>query len=383
MRAMRTIIWFRGSHGSANSRMIAGLSRAVKRQGWKLLVLPRPNHDESMRDLISFWKPDGVVTALPYDAEDYSDVAVVIMAARPKGFRGNVTFIAHDNDTTAEIVAKELLSLGYPNCAFVGARTEEAWSTARERAFRRILARHGRTCIVFRPTADDRRNSIALQRHLRQFLADLPKPCALFAAHDPIGAEVLAAAQAQGLAVPGDLAVCSVDDDEEVCLNTIPTLTSVRPAFERAGQLAELCFAERFAHPSLRTRTKDYRIDAGPLVRRASTRREATSDAVVLKALDFISREVPRGLTAAEVAALFPCSPRMAQIRFKKVTGKTIQEAILDTRTGLAKALLQNDNLSMDALANRAGWTSARLLRLHFLKTFGLTPSEWQRRKVT
>ena len=70
----------------------------------------------------------------------------------------------------------------------------------------------------------------------------------------------------------------------------------------------------------------------------------------------------------------------MAQIRFKKATGQTIQEAILETRTELAKSLLQNDRLALDALANLAGWSSARLLRLHFLKKFGLTPGEWRRR---
>lgn len=378
---MKTIIWFRGTHGAANSRMIAGLSRAVKRRGWSLSVLPRPSAGESMREIMAFWDPDGVITALPFDAADYGRAAVVIMSERPKGFTGNVSFITHDNAATAEVVAKELLSLGYPHHAFVGARTDgEPWSDAREREFRRILALHGLDCTTFRPSAEDRANGLAFQRRLRRFLSDLPKPCALFAAHDPIGAEVLAAAHASGIAVPGELAVCSVDDDEEICLNTVPTLTSVHPEFERAGMLACLRLAEVFADKSRRAPPTDYRIGPGPLVRRTSTRREALTDARVYKALEFISRETPRGLAAAEVAALFPCSPRMAQIRFKKATGQTIQEAILETRTELAKSLLQNDRLALDALANLAGWSSARLLRLHFLKKFGLTPGEWRRR---
>ncbi len=86
----------------------------------------------------------------------------------------------------------------------------------------------------------------SLQKELGDWLAHLPKPVGIFAANDFMAAQVAAAASRVGLDIPGDIALVGVDNDELLCENTNPTLSSVRPDFRAAGEKA----AELLADPT-------------------------------------------------------------------------------------------------------------------------------------
>lgn len=375
----KTILYFQGAKCAANRKKLAGLTRFANAQGWTVSILSKPSKSDSMKQILDFWKPDGVVANLDCDPRDFGNVPVIIMSTPPKGYHGKVFFIVHDSAATTALVAKELLRLGYPNYAFAGAIDGQAWSPAREEAFRKILRLHGYGCSTFIPGPKDRADSIALLARLRKWLLSLPKPCSLFAANDDIGRSVLAAAKANGIRVPEDLAVCAVDNDEEICLNTVPTLTSVQPDFDLGGTLAGLLFKEIFENPGLRPRQDLF----GPLdiLRRSSTRLCPYEDPLVAKAIEFIRKEVQSGVTVTMVANQFPCSKRMTEIRFKRATGHTVQEEILAARTELAYTLLRRPNITLDAVANLSGWKTYGVFRRHFSRLTGLSPRAWRARE--
>lgn len=375
----KTILYFQGTKCEANRLKLAGLTRFANARGWSISILQKPDKRDSIRKILGFWKPDGVIANLDCDPRDFGNTPVIIMSTPPKHLRGKAFFIVHDSDATTAVVAKELLRLGYGHYAFVGAIDGQEWSPAREAAFKKILKLHGLACTSFTPGPNDRRDSIALLSKLRSFLANLPKPCALFAANDIIGRSVLAAAQTEGIRVPDELAVCAVDNDEEICLHTTPTLSSVEPDFERGGMLAGLLFQEIFDHPGLKPRQDHF----GPLDlhRRGSTSSTPHEDRLVNKAVEYIRREVQGGVTVTQVVAQFPCSKRMVEIRFKKATGRTVQEEILSARLELAYALLRRPSLSLDAIANLSGWKSYGVFRRHFTQVTGLSPRAWRKRE--
>lgn len=374
---MKTIVWFTGNATTAATvRMIAALKRYAQGQGWQLLVLPKPRGDAAMRTELAFWKPDGVVTDPSYDPAVFGALPVVIMSSRPASYRGRAVFIEHDARSTTACAAEELLALGYANFGYVGAQGNKVWSRERADEFCRILARHGHTCSLCTSPETDRLDPLRFQKRLRRFLQELRKPCALLAAHDQAGQYVIYAANALGLAVPDEIAVCSIDNDESICLNTSPTLTSVLIDFARAGEMAGAAFAAMFAGRSAKTLVRTY--GAATVLRRGSTARLVRRDAAAVQAQEFIRREVARGITAAEVARGFDCTPRMAQLRFRRATGHSIMEEILAARTEAAQQLLRDTSLPLDAVAQLSGWRTLRNFQHHFTRAVGRSPGQWR-----
>ena len=118
----------------------------------------------------------------------------------------------------------------------------------------------------------------------------------------------------------------------------------------------------------------------GPLrvVRRASTHILAVPDKAVSDALDLIRREACNGLQATHVAALFPCSRRQADNRFRRATGRSILEEIHAVQLERAKELLRDTSVQLKAISDFCGFTNPNSLRKFFLKATGMTMTAWR-----
>ena len=212
---------------------------------------------------------------------------------------------------------------------------------------------------------------------LKPWLLKLPKPCGLFAANDDIAAVVLDACRAGGLSVPDDIAVIGVDDEPSVCETTKPSLSSVRPDFERAGRLAVDLLVRRLAQPGLAEEHLLFPV-AGVTLRQ-STRRLAQPNAKILAALEFIRREATHGIKAADVVAFLGLSERLAETRFKAATGHRITEEITEVRLAHALERLRDPQQALGPIANLCGWDSDIYLKRLFKARYGLTMSQWRK----
>jgi LacI family transcriptional regulator len=85
---------------------------------------------------------------------------------------------------------------------------------------------HGKNVSVFRANPKDQRSD-RLVATLKAWLKKLPGPVGVFAANDRIAVAVVSACNLAGLSIPDDVAVIGVDNDEEICEGTHPTLSSV------------------------------------------------------------------------------------------------------------------------------------------------------------
>ena len=106
------------------------------------------------------------------------------------------------------------------------------------------------------------------------------------------------------------------------------------------------------------------------------------SDKAVSDALDLIRREACNGLQAVRVAALFPCSRRQADNRFRRATGRSILEEIHAVQLERAKELLRNSSIQLKAISDFCVFTHPNSLRKFFLKATGMTMSAWRRRHL-
>ena len=368
---MRTILYFQATGKDSARQKLEGVYAYGRERDWDVQVIEPGASERKATELVRFWEPDGVIVECGSEQNHFTSrlfakTPVVFLDRNPKALATPAFCITHDSAATAKVAARELLSLKLASYAYVPWPEPRFWSEEREAGFATALRLNGHGYARFggKAKSSDIR---ALQRELGTWLANLPKPVGIFAANDFMSAQVAAAASRAGLNIPEGIALVGVDNDELLCENTKPTLSSVMPDFRSAGEKAAAMLARLMANPKCRPTAETF----GPLklVRRTSTNRSKRIDRDVLAALDLIRREACNGLRARDVFASFACTRRMAEIRFRAATGKSPLEAIQEVRHAKAKELLKDSTRDRNAIANLCGYSSANALA-NFLRRF-------------
>lgn len=382
---MQIVLYIRSKSRTSAPLKLAGVRGVAEKAGWSVQIVDGIPDRRRMRQLNDFWRPSGCIVECgseygEIDTTVFRGVPTVFFDRNPATLPRTAYAVSHDSQATGAMAARELLLTEYESFAFVHARETPFWSRERELGFRRALAINGKRPNTFTASGSD---PISYQRQLRRFLSSLPTPAAVFAANDHTAAEVLMAIGAtQGgtaVTVPAKYAVIGVDNFEEVCEHTSPPLSSIEPDFRGGGETAALMLMELMSGRGSLTGER-YRT-FGPLkvARRASTRVLKGYDPLVASALDLIAAESCQGLTAARVLKLFDCSRDLAEIRFRKATGRSILQAIHEVRLERAKELLRNPSIQLKSISDFCGFRNPNSLRKFFLKQTGMTMSDWRR----
>jgi LacI family transcriptional regulator len=213
---------------------------------------------------------------------------------------------------------------------------------------------------------------------LAAWLRRLPKPVGVLACYDVRGQQVLEACQEEGLAVPEDVAVIGVHNDDLLCDLCDPPLSSVMPDARRAGyEAAELLERTMRGEPvAVATRL----IEPVGVAARQSTDVVAVTDVRVAAAVRFIREHVERGIDVSDVLRAVPMSRTLLERRFKQLLGHTPHEHIQRVRLERVKALLATTELAVGAIAERVGIEHAEYLSVAFRRATGLTPRAYRLR---
>lgn len=385
---METILVFATSTGKAQSEMLSGVRAFAQGTDWNVQSFAFEGTDFPVRELLRFWKPAGCivegngngVTAKTIPPRAFGQTPVVYLGCDAAILPARATRVIHDASATARLAARELILRDAAHFAFVGLKGR-AWSQRRQAAFADALRLNGRDFAALElpqpPSAAHRSTAEALKR----WLLGLPKPCGLFAADDTLAEAILAICRQANLAVPDDLAVIGVDDNESICEHTIPTLTSVHPDFRQGGRFA----ARLLARKILRAKSvPDETVFAvSGLTRRGSTRIFKRKDADVAAALERLHAPDGARLTPHDVLAQFPCSRRNAEIRFRRATGRSVLDELMEVRLERAKDLLAHTRLPVAAIVEACGYRAPARLNRAFRAATGLTPLAWRHRSET
>ncbi len=292
--------------------------------------------------------------------------------------------VAVDDRQVGELAATYFLQRGFKHFAFVGS-VVEWFAQERQRGFISALREAGCACPHMRvedPEETLRKSAVwsRVNPALGRWLTQWPQPLAVFASADPVGLMVLATCRYYGLAVPQEVAVLGVDDDELMSTLANPPLSSVQYPAERIGyEAAQLLHGLLARRPA----------PAAPLllpplgiITRASTDRLAVADPDVLKAARLIQAGVEAGDTIriAPLAYKLAVSRRSLEMKFKKTLGHSIQDEIRRAHLEVARKLLADTDLKTLTVAARSGFANASRLCLMFKQHLGVTPSAYRQR---
>jgi len=384
--AMKTILYFYESAFMMWRRRLAGIYAIARTEGWHVESIDVGELEHGVRPVLEYWKPDGVIAeggvfrhrGCPTDAFAgqvvvYCDVDMSVVGCHYFGVR-------HDSSDVVKKAVRELLTRNLSSYGYVHYRTHRDWSDDRESIFLKEIGARGKQGLVFQswkhPKGED---SAGFGKRLESFVVDMPKPCGVLAANDEMAVCVLRAAESAGIPVPQQMAVMGIDNDELVCENTVPTLSSVSPAFERSGKLAAGLLARRFRMPKLQPVV--LKFGSTPLVRRHSTCKTERVDMRAVRAVEFVRVNACKGITVADVIRQMGMKVRMAEYSFREVAKRSIREEIIAVRVARAKDLLRNSKISVNEIYLKCGYRDPRSLRAVFTKATGCSLLQWRAEK--
>src|SRR3984893_16209490 len=96
--------------------------------------------------------------------------------------------------------------------------------------------------------------------------------------------------------------------------------------------------------------------------------------------LDWLLTNLHKPHTVATLATRAHMSARTFARRFVEETGRTPMQWVTDQRVLYARGLLEETDLDIDRIAEGSGFGTATLLRHHFRRIIGVTPSDYRRR---
>ena len=365
--------------------VMRGIAAAAARHGWTLesvnpTVLGGIDYSSCAQ---LFAAADGVVVrlreccegVLPYLKPEVPIVGMDI----PRGADCGLWAVANpENTKIGALAAEELLSLGCTCHAVVSALPRLEWGDAREKGFVSRIRASGGEVRQYKPVADWKRG-IVERDALARWLAALPRPFGLFARNDVIAGFALRACKAAGLSVPEDAAIIGADDDETLCIYSMPSLTSVRIDHEGGGRRAAEELAGLFGRPRPE-RPAVLRFGPAGVSHRASTDLSPRhADLRIVAGRDYIANNAhdPR-LGVPDVAAAMGVSRRQAE-RLFAASGESIRQRIERTRLSRVETLLATTEDSVASVAAACGCSSQIYFSDRFRRRYGVAPGAWRK----
>lgn len=140
--------------------------------------------------------------------------------------------VIFDRSLAAQQAVEHLIHLGHQHIAHLGIQD------ARLAGYRQTLEKHGLIYDESLVAIPDPSNILASSYQLtKQLLKRSPRPTAIFAASDEIAISAMAALKDQGLSIPQDLAITSIDNIDLASM-VRPSLTTVDVPKRRMASLA-------------------------------------------------------------------------------------------------------------------------------------------------
>lgn len=362
-------------------------AHVAERGEWGLSIVRSAKNftAQSVREAIDH-KVSGMIVALNENPEDAFDAlaashipfaTVETYSPQLHARRENAVHVRIDNAEIGRDAARSFVAQGrYASFGYVSTAIPREWSRLRGEGFSREMERRDRAVETFLAGSGD--DHITRRGELAKWLRRLAKPAAVLAADDAVAQEVLQACASARLSVPGEVSVLGIDDEELVCENATPTLSSIRPDCVRAGKTAAAALEKMMRGKDSRPTATVVIHGGNEIVRRASTPAETTSGPLVQKALAFIEKNARRGIGVKDVQEHLKVSRSLMDLRFREVRGESVLSVILSARLAELKRLLRGTDDSIESITRQLGWSSPNYPKNLFKKRFGMSMSHWR-----
>lgn len=363
--------------------VLRGVADYVEIHGPWSLCLDHHSSGHHAGDWLRHWRGDGVLAYV-----DSPELARQLRRSRIPvvelfGTRQDLGLpqVANDDTAIGNLAAEHLLERRFRHFGFLGYRGA-SWSERRQRGFEKRLQQEGFPVVAF--LCDQQPGSLAqwerTQVQIRQWLESLVRPTGIMACSDRHALRLLDACRQSGIAVPEEVAVIGVDNDEETCRLADPPLSSVmdqgvRIGFEASRWLHELMRAGSSRSPV----SKPCLIPPMGVATRRSTEITAITDPVVARAARVIRERACEGVTVQDLLREIGLSRTLFYERFETALGRSPHQEILRIKLERVRQLLCQTRQSVEEIAAAAGFRHPEYLQVAFKRAVGMTPGRFRR----
>ena len=361
--------------------LLRGIADYVETFGrWSLYIDPQ-SAGRYAKGWLENWRGDGILafieTAALADRFLRSGIPTVELFGHRLDLR--LPQVGNDDDAIGRLAAGHLLERRFRRFAYSG-YPGEGWSDRRCRGFAGAVGRKGFPCDRLdcerrppTPAAWER-----AQQALTAWLRGLARPLGLMACSDRHAQRVLDACRRAGLAVPEEVAVIGVDNDEETCRLSDPPLSSVIDDPRRVGFEAARLLDRLMAGKARPGGGKPVLVPPLGVATRRSTDVTAVEDRLVADAMRAIRQGACEGLKVTGLARACYVSRSVLYRRFEAALDRTPHEEILRVRLDRVKGLLAQTELTLEAIAALAGFDHSEYLSVAFKRETGVTPGKFR-----
>lgn len=346
MRHVALLVGTSGAYGRGILRGIARFNR--ERKGWSTYFQPH-GLNEPPPPWLKDWRGDGILATI----RDRNMARLLSRLDLPVvNLRGALPdlpfpFVGLDQRQTAALAAEHLLERGLRSFAFCGRPRgiHRGWDARADSFVQRIRAA-GHECDQFQAGQGQAEGGAweVRQRRLAKWIKSLSKPVGIMAANDELGLEVLDACRRCEAAVPDEVALIGVDNDEHLCERAIPPMSSVDVNAEQVGYTAAALLEDLMS--GRKPPPQPILLSPRGVVTRLSTDVVATQDPAVNQAVTYIREHAcGRRVDAAAVLAHVRLSRASLEPRMKRVLGRTIHQEIHRVRVERSKDLLAHSTM--------------------------------------
>lgn len=361
--------------------LLRGIIRYQRKHGpWSITFQPH-GLDEPPPPWLRTWKGDGIIARINDMATAKAlmklKVPLIDLRASLPGLK--LPIVGIENRLVVRMAVDHFLERGFRHFAFCGTPYgQHVYQDERSDRFRAELKAHGFDCAVYQHPKVRLGAEQELQ-HLTRWLAELPRPCALMTCHDDRGQQVLDACLRAGFAVPDEIAVLGVDNDEFLCHLTTPPMSSidvdpVRIGHEAAALLDQLMRGKQPPSPSRF-------FPPRRIMERQSTSIIAVDDRHVARTARRIRDGACTPMSVDEVLRDVPLSRSAAYRRFRQQLGRSPKQEQMRLRIIRARELLEDTDLSITEIGQRIGYEESKYFIHVFKQQTGTTPLKYRKAK--
>jgi LacI family transcriptional regulator len=366
--------------------VIRGVAQYSREHGpWAIYFTPH-GLDDPPPGWLQGWTGDGILARI----EDRRMADAVRQTGAPvvelRGMLPDLGFphIGVDNLAVVRTAVDHLLQRGLRRFAFLGyPRGGYPRMDEREDCFVQVMRDADVPFSVFDrwpkrpgPHAWERQ-----QTQIAQWIAELAKPVGILGCSDDCGLQLLDACRRAGVSVPEQAAVVGVDNDEYLCMLSIPPLSSVdilpqHIGYQAAALLDRMMTGDTPAASQIRT-------PPGSVVVRESSDLLASEDQAVVAAVHFIRAHACDRIKVADVARSAGLSPTALETRLRRAIGRTAYQEIQRVQIDAVRELLAETDLPLKQIARRCGFKYTQYLSRVFRQATGRTLTEYRKQMRT
>ncbi len=327
------------------------------------------------------WKGDGIIARIETEkiGNRLKSFGLPIVDLSATRHLPNAPWADTDDQSIARLAFEHFKERGFRHFAFCG-DPGFAWSVARCECFKQLTKQAGIDFFEHEAIAryDLKYSWHREKKRLAVWLQSLPRPTAIMACYDFKAQEVLDVCRELQIAVPEEIAVLGVDNDQLLCELAEPPLSSIVPDTKKTGfdaaQLLDRMMDGQTVATDQPLLTKPLGIHV-----RASTDILAIEDREIASALRFIRLHANENIRVTDILKEIPLSRRVFEARFRKALGRTPHDEIQRIRIQRVKELLQSTDLSIGQIALRTGFEHAEYLAAAFKRETNYSPSDFRK----